>query len=485
MFAKYIFSGILDRHPKLRIGWFEGGIAWVPSALQDAEHLLASYQHMFNHQLEHDIRYYWDTHMSASFMVDPLGLQLIDQIGVDKVMWSSDYPHNESTFGYSEKSLAAVVEAVGPDDAAKIVSGNIKKFLGIYDDDVRHGGSSALLDIPDLPDRARMYRESGARLRAAMADNGVDALILLGNGNVVYATGASWPLLDAGLSHVERPVAIVLADDEHPHLFMPFREGASSESEIPADHLHGPLYLEFDEGVEHFARVLAELIPAGATVAVDELTGAMRRAADRLFPGGPAVGRRAWWSAPAKLVKTPDQIVVHPQGVPHHRRGGRRRAEVAWPRVFGRSICRQQFVRRAFELGATANMLEAIWQVMPTSKAEGTWTTHGDLALPLLTTERELAAGDVLWTDVSITYDGYCSDFGRTWLVGEEPSARQQAQFEKWRDILDAVLDGDQGRRDVRRSGPRGDRRQRRHASRGCRTSTSATASAPTPPKCR
>lgn len=131
MFSKYIFGGILDHHPELRIGWFEGGIAWVPSALQDAEHLLASYQHMFNHQLQHPIRHYWDTNMSASFMVDPLGLRLIDQIGVDKVMWSSDYPHNESTFGYSEKSLTAVVEALGPQDAAKVVSGNVKAFLGL------------------------------------------------------------------------------------------------------------------------------------------------------------------------------------------------------------------------------------------------------------------------------------------------------------------------------------------------------------------
>ena len=130
-FAKYVFSGILDRHPKLRIGWFEGGIAWVPTALQDAEHMLASYRHMFNHQLSHDVRHYWDNHMSASFMVDPLGLRLIDQIGVDNVMWSSDYPHNESTFGYSEKSLASVVEAVGPENAVKIVSTNIKNFLGV------------------------------------------------------------------------------------------------------------------------------------------------------------------------------------------------------------------------------------------------------------------------------------------------------------------------------------------------------------------
>jgi len=297
---------------------------------------------------------------------------------------------------------------------------------------------TSVRDIPDLPDRARMYRECGARLRTAMTDNGVDALILLGNGNVVYATGASWPLLDAGLSHVERPVALVLAGDAHPHLFIPFREGAASESQIPADHLHPPLYLEFDEGVHHFVTVVAELIPAGATVAVDELTGAMRRAAYRLFPGGPPSDAAPVVGA-AKLVKTPDQIacILKACRITEEAVVDVQKALVPGVRQIDLSA---RFVRRAFELGATANMLEAIWQVMPTSKADGTWTTHGDLALPLLTTERELAAGNVLWTDVSITYTGFCSDFGRTWLVGKTPSARQQRQFRQWRDILDAVL---------------------------------------------
>lgn len=131
MFSKYIFGGILDRHPRLRVGWFEGGIAWVPTALQDAEHVLASYRHMLRRHPEHDVRHYWDTHMCASFMVDGLGLRLIDEIGIDKVMWSSDYPHNESTYGYSERSLAAVVDAVGSEDAARIVGGNVRNFLGI------------------------------------------------------------------------------------------------------------------------------------------------------------------------------------------------------------------------------------------------------------------------------------------------------------------------------------------------------------------
>ena len=150
--------------------------------------------------------------------------------------------------------------------------------------------TAARIEIPDEPDWARMRSETGARLRSAMADHGVDALILLMNGHVQYATGVSWPLLDAGLSHVERPVAVVLADDEHPHLFLPFRSGASSEPPVPHDHLHGPVYLEFDHGVAHFARLLAELIPPGATIAVDELTGAMRRCGGHAVSLGPAAG---------------------------------------------------------------------------------------------------------------------------------------------------------------------------------------------------
>jgi len=46
VFGKYILGGILDRHPGLQVGWFEGGINWVPSAIQDAQHIAASFQHM-------------------------------------------------------------------------------------------------------------------------------------------------------------------------------------------------------------------------------------------------------------------------------------------------------------------------------------------------------------------------------------------------------------------------------------------------------
>lgn len=301
------------------------------------------------------------------------------------------------------------------------------------------GPVRSVADIPTRPDRNRMRAETGARLRAAMAERGVGALILLGNNAVTYATGTSWPLGDAGLSHVERPVALVLADDPAPHLFLPFREGAAEETELPADHLHGPVYLEFDEGVEHFAGIVADLVPRGTAVAVDELTGAMRRCASLLFPDG-APGDAAVIVGAAKTVKTADEIACIHKAVQITDT-----AMIDVQRALAPGI-RQvdlsaEFLRRAFELGAVASMLEPIWQVMPHTRAEGVWTTHGDLALPLLSTERELTAGDVLWTDVSITYGGYCSDFGRTWIVGEDPSPRQQALFRRWDDIMTAVFD--------------------------------------------
>jgi Xaa-Pro aminopeptidase len=78
---------------------------------------------------------------------------------------------------------------------------------------------------------------------------------------------------------------------------------------------------------------------------------------------------------------------------------------------------------------------------MPSRLEDGPWTTTGGLACPLLSTERELAEGDVLWVDLGISYAGFHSDFGRTWVVGREPDGRQRAQYEQWQSIMGAVLD--------------------------------------------
>jgi len=292
--------------------------------------------------------------------------------------------------------------------------------------------------IPAAPDLRRMRADRTARVRSVMREQGIDALVLLGNTNVVYATGAIWPLSDGGRVNFEQPVALVLADDESPHLFSPVRSDDRHRDAFDADHLHGPAHLDFDEGVELFNSALADLVPSGGVLAVDEWTHALRRAgtfnADR---GGPIDGGRL--ISKAKLIKTPDELACM--------RAGLRITEAGIAQVQARIApgVRQTdltatFLRTIFDAGADANILDPIWQIMPDRIADGPWTTTGGLACPLLTTERELRTGDVLWVDLGVSYEGFHSDFGRTWIVGQEPSARQREQFNKWRAIMDAVL---------------------------------------------
>ena len=77
---------------------------------------------------------------------------------------------------------------------------------------------------------------------------------------------------------------------------------------------------------------------------------------------------------------------------------------------------------------------------MPDAIADGPYSVTGDPVFPLPTEPRELAAGDVMWIDSGINLHGYASDFGATWIIGNEPSAIARAQFDDWRAIVDRVL---------------------------------------------
>ena len=118
----------------------------------------------------------------------------------------------------------------------------------------------------------------------------------------------------------------------------------------------------------------------------------------------------------AKVSKTPDELSAMREGLRITEQAiADVQAKIA-PGVRQTDLT-ATFLRTIFEAGADANILDPIWQVMPARMADGPWTTTGDLACPLLSTERELVEGDVLWVDSGISYAGFHSDFGRGQLV--------------------------------------------------------------------
>ncbi|HEU5082020.1 MAG TPA: Xaa-Pro peptidase family protein [Acidimicrobiales bacterium] len=287
--------------------------------------------------------------------------------------------------------------------------------------------------IPDEPDLARLRVERSARLRDAMRGAGVDVLVVLGTSGVHYATGARMPSVDPARATLLRPVAVVLADDPLPHLFTPYPDGACGR--LADDHVHPPLFVDLEDIPADAVRTLTELVAPGASVAADETTPALVAAL-----GHRPIGNGAAVLGAARIAKTPDELAclrraqwINEQAMAHVQplaRPGTRQTELTGA-----------LLRRAFELGATGVGIDSIWQVVPESKAAGPWTFHGDVAYPTPTTDRLLRHGDVLWVDSGILYEGYPSDFGRTWIVGADPTPRQQAQFERWWAVMQATLD--------------------------------------------
>ena len=280
-----------------------------------------------------------------------------------------------------------------------------------------------------------MRRDRFDRLQQQLDAQRIDGLVLLGSSSVAYATGANVPAADGDSAALFRPVAVVVAGDSAPHLYTPYADGVPPE--FPEAHLHGPLFPDLDDGIGQLAAVLAETFSAGARLGVDDQTHAMLRG----LQGFDWVDASAVTGA-AKVVKTPDEVAcirnaqllneVAMVDALHALRPGVRQTDLS-----------AVFLRRIFELGASANGIDPIWQVMPPTRARGPWTLHGDLAYPTVTTDRFLREGDVIWVDAGITWEGYASDYGRTWItsVDPNPNTRQEAQFRRWRDVVDAALD--------------------------------------------
>jgi Xaa-Pro aminopeptidase len=269
-----------------------------------------------------------------------------------------------------------------------------------------------------------------------MASGGFDALVLSSNSGVRYASGAEMMNVEISRNAYEPTIAIVLPEGL-PHLFTFYPEGAPPD--LPADHVHGPLLVGFDDGVAALAATLVDLVGAGeVTVGFDDLSGAMLERLPAVAPKL-SVGDAGTVLAPAKILKTDDEVECI--------RRSQEINELAMYDVYAalRAGVRQNelsgiFLRRILELGASGNSVDPIWQSMARSIADGPFTVHGDVAFPLNSSDGIFRDGDLVMVDSGMLYEGYASDFGRTWLVGGKPSPRQVDQCKRWQDVVAGVL---------------------------------------------
>jgi predicted TIM-barrel fold metal-dependent hydrolase len=126
---KLVASGALDRHPALKVLVSEGGATWVPFI---ADRMIEGYrQHAMavRPKLKRDIREIIYTQVYASFQHDKSAVAVAQHMGYRNVLWGSDYPHMEGTYGHTQETLHELFDGVDPAVRERITVGAFRELF--------------------------------------------------------------------------------------------------------------------------------------------------------------------------------------------------------------------------------------------------------------------------------------------------------------------------------------------------------------------
>jgi predicted TIM-barrel fold metal-dependent hydrolase len=133
MLAALVFSGTLERHSDVTVVLGESGLGWIPYVLERMDHEYHKY-----YDLTADVRLemlpseLFHRQVVATYEDDELGLELVDRIGADNVMWASDYPHGDSTWPHSRNAIEqSGLGKLDPGTRRKIVWDTAARVYGI------------------------------------------------------------------------------------------------------------------------------------------------------------------------------------------------------------------------------------------------------------------------------------------------------------------------------------------------------------------
>jgi len=120
---KLVACGALDRHPNLKVLISEGGATWVPFL---GDRLLEGYRqhHMaVRPKLTRSPKEILYSQVYASFQHDETAVAAFDHMGYRNVMFGSDYPHMEGTFGHTQDTLKTLFDGVSDETRLRITQG--------------------------------------------------------------------------------------------------------------------------------------------------------------------------------------------------------------------------------------------------------------------------------------------------------------------------------------------------------------------------
>jgi len=133
-----IWGGVFERHPTLKAVITEGGTTWMlPQWLRMLDHHYTDTHHSaklgdYRSHLSMKPSEYFARNIGVGASCIPrCDVESRHELGVEKIMWGSDYPHPEGTWPTTEKILDEVFRGFPQEDVAAMLGENAVNFYGL------------------------------------------------------------------------------------------------------------------------------------------------------------------------------------------------------------------------------------------------------------------------------------------------------------------------------------------------------------------
>ncbi|HEX9776308.1 MAG TPA: amidohydrolase family protein [Actinomycetota bacterium] len=129
--GQMIFQGVFDRFPDLRVLLIETGVGWIPHFVEQLDDRYWRNRVWGEIDIKEPPSYYWFRNFAATFMTDFNGVAQRHAVGVENMMWSTDYPHHGADWPYSRRVIDQQFAGVPQDERAKILAGNAVQYWNL------------------------------------------------------------------------------------------------------------------------------------------------------------------------------------------------------------------------------------------------------------------------------------------------------------------------------------------------------------------
>jgi predicted TIM-barrel fold metal-dependent hydrolase len=131
--GQLVFTGVFDRFPDLHVSMIEVGVGWIPHFLEAMDDKYWRNRGWADLEVQRPPSSYWYSNMSGTFVRDDYGVRNRHEVGVDNMMWSTDYPHHGNDWPYSRRVINETMAGLAPDEKHRIVCGNAIRVFGLDD----------------------------------------------------------------------------------------------------------------------------------------------------------------------------------------------------------------------------------------------------------------------------------------------------------------------------------------------------------------